>query len=159
MFNYFMKLLFFLYVCMLFCYVLMCPLSTYVLTSWVYVPYMGVQCNCSRFYIFSGGAWAAVCHKVRVMFEIWCCMCQCMYCSHASYSYWFYICDIIPGYSNVCPSFLSLWHPWYLSLFRMYAICSVYGLTIWNCCCCFWWCEYTCENNYTECPYKGHTSN
>jgi hypothetical protein len=75
-------------------------------------------------YLFRGCL--CCCRKVLVKSEIWGCMCQCMCRSYASYSHWFYKCDIFPKYSNVCPSFLSLWHPWYLLLFLY--VCSEFSI-------------------------------
>jgi hypothetical protein len=102
-----------------------------------------VQCDCSRLYscVFSGSVCVAACRKVRVLSEIWGCMCQCMYRSNASYSNIFYKWDIFPRYSNVCSSFLSVWPSWYLLLFRMYALCLASCFNIRNSCCCFWWSE------------------
>jgi hypothetical protein len=109
------------YFCISVCYyVLMYPLHMYVLISSAYVTCMGVQCDCSSSYIFSVGACAAVCCKVQLRLEPWSCMCQCMYHSYASYSYWVYKC--VP-----CSSFLSLWHP-------RYALYDVYRIIL-HCCC------------------------
>jgi hypothetical protein len=112
-YQYFMNLLF---LCVIF--LCTCPLH---MCGWVYVSCMGVQCDCSRLYVFSGGVCAAIYRKVCIISEIRDCMCQCTCHSYPSFSYWLYKCDIFLRYSNVWPSFLSLWYPWYLLLFHVYA--------------------------------------
>jgi hypothetical protein len=112
MYHYYMNLLW-LYVCILFSYVLAWPLHTCVPPSGVYVTCMGDKCDCSHLYIFSGDVCAVICRKVHVKSEIWSCMCQCICHSYASYSYWFYKCDIFLRYSMSalpsCPCLAWRW--------------------------------------------------
>lgn len=83
---------------------------------------------------FSGGVSAATYRKVGVLFEIWNYVCQWACRSYVSCSYSFYKCDLLPVHLNVCPSFLSLWRPWYLLLFhfmsRIYYMVWISGITI-----------------------------
>jgi hypothetical protein len=83
------------------------------------------------FYTFTGGVCAAICRKVRAMSVIWGCMRRCVCNSFAS-CYWFYKCNILSRCLNICTSFLSVRHIWYPLLFRMYALCLVYGSYIRN---------------------------
>jgi hypothetical protein len=81
--------------------------------SWVCVSLiiMRVRCDCSRFYTFTGGVYAAICHKVSVMSWIWGCMCRWICQLYVSYPYWFCKYNIFPMCLNVCLSFLSLRYP------------------------------------------------
>jgi hypothetical protein len=119
-------------------FLLTCPISMYVPMLWL----LWAFCVIVSTYISLGRLrCAAICRKVRIMSEIWGCVCH-VYAVHM---------QLVPtDFINVIyfsetfkplPFLLSLWHPKYMLLFRVSALCLVCSLNIRNCCCCFWWRE------------------